>query len=191
MSFNPHDASFVVWSRVLGRQHRPPPPSQRRNSHRLDLSQASVWVGWKAETFLGHRNRAPFGFDWRVSSNRNRRNFGSVSVGEETCAWTSHTRCCCRRTGMKLTLKTVAGKQFQVEAEAEETVRGPFAAGARRRSECTRRSVAEEGLGRPRRSLDRRNGVGATLTRQTCRWLKSSRRCKTCKEMRCLKKGKS
>lgn len=31
---------------------------------------------------------------------------------------------------MKLTLKTVAGKQFQVEAEAEETVRGPFAAEA-------------------------------------------------------------
>jgi len=27
-----------------------------------------------------------------------------------------------RRTGMKLTLKTVAGKQFQVEAEAEEKV---------------------------------------------------------------------
>ena len=200
-----HDVSNVARVRVSTTTTLPSPclraflAGNTAHLHHPREETPTVWTSLRPRFRWGARQRGSSGIETEDRPGsigeplpiETGENSGLFRIGEETCAWTCHTRCCRRRIGMKLTLKTVAGKQFQVEAEAEETVRGPFAAGARRRSECTRRSVAAEGLGRPRRSLDRRNGVGATLTRQTCRWLKSSRRCKTCKEMRCLKKGKS
>lgn len=69
-------------------------------------------------------NPGRFGFDWLRRSFRTERRCGSVSGSDGSCSWKRIARRS-RRTAMKLTLKTVAGKQFQVDADATETVRGP------------------------------------------------------------------
>lgn len=139
-----HDVSNVARVRVSPTTTLPSPclraflAGNTAHLHHPREETPTVWTSLKPRFRWGARQRRSSGIETEDRSGSIGRGSpietgdasGLFRIGEETCAWTCHTRYCRRRIGMKLTLKTVAGKQFQVEAEAEETVRGPFAAEA-------------------------------------------------------------